>query len=102
MVDQVSKGKPIQLPYSIKVSFGDDGSPMAAYIRFRQGKSAETREIKADTLLADYDQFGNLLGLELLGPVSVQVLIRAVPDEALRPSFRKWVNKNVPPSLRAA
>ncbi len=37
----------------------------AAYLQFKPGKSAETKEVDSDILM-DYDKKGNVLGIEVL------------------------------------
>lgn len=85
--------------FQISITSRADGSPLAAYIRLRPGRSVRTEEIEPDVLMADYDEFSHLLGLEILAPVNVNVLINAVPDASLRTSFKAFVRKSVPGGL---
>jgi uncharacterized protein YuzE len=81
--------------FEISLSARDDGTLEAAYIRFRHGKSRRTQEILEDTLLADYDARGNLLGLEVLAPVPLSELAKLV-EQSRRASFRKFLKRAVP------
>ncbi len=67
--------KPISL--SIDVTMDErTNKPLAAYIKIRDGFSAETRVVEPGKAFADYDDDGDLLGIELLAPCSVSVLDR--------------------------
>jgi uncharacterized protein YuzE len=79
--------------FEISVSGRDDGTLEAAYIRFRMGDVATTKELEEDTLIADYDADGNLLGVEILAPVQLSHIERLV-DRQRRPAFRVFVKKN--------
>jgi len=83
------------LGFELSVSARDDGTLEAAYIRFRTGKSKRTREIIEDTLIADYDEHDNLLGLEILAPVKLSDLAKLV-EQPRRNSFRKFVKHSGP------
>jgi uncharacterized protein YuzE len=50
------------------------GRVQAVYFYVREGFAAETREISEGRAFADYDEAGQLLGVELLGPCAVTVL----------------------------
>lgn len=64
---------------------------VAAYLRIRPGKSAETREFDGGNVFADYDDNGALLGIEMLGPCKVEVLVDKVA---------KWESEDVREYLR--
>lgn len=61
---------------TLELSFSavDPRRVVAAYIRFIAGKVARTVEVVPDVLFADYDSKGDLMGLELLGPISAAQL----------------------------
>jgi len=84
--------------FELLVSARDDGTIEAAYFRFKRGKSARSDEIIEDTLIADYDQSGELLGIEVLAPVKVSQLAKLV-EQSRRPSFRRFARESGPPSL---
>ncbi len=66
--------KPTFLP-SLRLSVNEEtGAIRAAYLRVREGEVAETREVAEGRVYADYDANDSLLGIELLGPCSVEVL----------------------------
>lgn len=61
--------------FSIDVSVDEEtGRLMACYINLREGQAAETRELQPGRAYADYDDEGQLIGIELLGPCSLTVL----------------------------
>jgi uncharacterized protein YuzE len=84
--------------YELSVCGSHDGAPEAAYIRFREGKVARTREVVEDTLLADYNSKGKLVGVEILGPVSLTAIARLL-DEPRRKSLRRFLRLTAPPAL---
>jgi uncharacterized protein YuzE len=87
--------------FELSVSGRADGTVEAVYIRFSQAPVAETRELKRNLLVADYDARGRLVGVELLGPVSVSFVVQLVDDEQ-RDSFRRFIQSNLPRAFRKA
>ena len=85
------------LGYELALSGRDDGTLECAYLRFKKGKVAKTVEVVTDTLMADYDAGGELIGLEIL-PVKLATLAKLAP-ETRRPSFRKFVRGSAPATL---
>ena len=72
-------GKP---KFRLEVSFRETtGEPVAANLRIREGKVAETREVCEGVAFADYSADGELLGIELLAPCDVEVLDRLAEQE---------------------
>ena len=49
-------------------------------------------------VLADYDSRGRLVGIEILGPVKIQMLTRLI-DKEHRVAFRRFAKENIPGSL---
>jgi uncharacterized protein YuzE len=86
------------LGFELSVSARDDGTLEAAYIRFRSGKVNRSCEVIEDTLIADYDEHDNLLGVEILAPVKLSELAKLV-EQPRRTSFRKFVKHSGPPCL---
>ena len=84
--------------YQVSTSMGGDGTIEAIYVRFANGKVAETRELDEDVLLADYDANGVLLGIEILAPVKISRLARLVDQDKRRP-FRKAMRNAAPPDF---
>lgn len=82
----------------------DDGEILAVYFRVRKGNSAECIESEDGAVVADYDKDGNLLGVELLAPCSVQVLDRIARREppSSRTRVRNFLRNNVPRRMIAA
>jgi hypothetical protein len=61
----------------MEVSFNETtGEPVGAYLRVREGKVKETKEVSEGVAFADYGEDGLLLGIELLAPCQVEVLDR--------------------------
>lgn len=78
-----------------------DGRLRAAYIHVRKTKATRTKEVVKDTVLADYDYRGRLVGIEILGPCKIQVLLKLVSAEH-RSAFRRFARESIPPSLLPA
>jgi Protein of unknown function (DUF2283) len=57
------------------------GGIRAAYLRVHHGEVAETREVSEGRAFADYTDDGTLLGIELLGPCTVELLDRVSAKE---------------------
>ena len=90
-----------KIQFEISLTAGPDGRLVAGYIHLRKAKAARTKVIVEDTVLADYDSRGNLIGIEILGPVKIQILTRLV-DSPNRVAFRRFATANLPPTLREA
>ena len=84
--------------FEISLTGGPDGRLRAAYIYLRKAKVARTKEIVGDTVLADYDARGGLVGIEILGPVKIQVLVQLIEKEH-RAAFRRFAKESIPASL---
>ena len=70
------------IKFSLSISIDETtGAVRMAYLRVRDGKSVETREHSNGLALADYDQHGNLIGVELLAPCSGKILNRITASE---------------------
>src|SRR5262245_14932719 len=68
--------------FRLEVSFNEaTGEPVAAYLRIREGKVTETKEVSEGVAFADYGADGYLLGVELLAPCGVEVLDRLSEKE---------------------
>src|SRR5947199_266190 len=75
------------------------GAPVAAYLRVREGKVAETREVKEGVAFADYDGQGALLGVELLAPCQAADLDRVAASEP--EPVRRFLRAGAPRALVA-
>lgn len=71
--------------FHFEVSFNEAGEPVAGYLRVREGKVAQTKEVSAGLVFADYAADGSLLGVELLGPCDARVLDPLVTRTRSRP-----------------
>ncbi|MCI0380697.1 MAG: DUF2283 domain-containing protein [Gemmataceae bacterium] len=68
--------------FRLEVSYNETtGDPVAAYVRVREGKVAQTKEISAGVAFADYAADGSLLGIELLEPCRIDILERVAEKE---------------------
>ena len=84
--------------FEISLTGDSDGRLRAAYIHLRKTKVSRTREIVEDMVLADYDSQNRLVGIEILGPVKIQILARLI-DKKDRSAFRRFAKENIPVSL---
>jgi hypothetical protein len=68
--------------FRMEISYDEtSGEPVAAYLRVRGGEVAQTKEISEGVAFADYDDAGQLLGVELLAPCGADVLDRVSENE---------------------
>jgi uncharacterized protein YuzE len=84
--------------FRLEVSYNETtGEPVAAYLRVREGKVVETKEISEGIAFADYAADGLLLGVELLAPCQVEVLDRLSEKEPepVRRFLRRGVRKEM-------
>ncbi len=87
-----------ELGFEISISGRNDGTLEAVYITVRDGMAAKTKEVIEDILLADYDNRGRLVGIEILAPVKISKLTPLV-DEKRRKPFRNFVKMQAPQDL---
>lgn len=83
--------------FEISGTIGTEGRVELAYIRFAGATVAKTVEIDGDRLLADYDEHGNLVGIEILAPVNTVKLQAIVPADQLAA-----IERALPEILKAA
>jgi hypothetical protein len=84
--------------FRLEVSYHETtGEPVAAYLRIREGKVAQTKEISEGIVFADYGADGVLLGIELLAPCQVAVLerISEKEPEPVRQFLQRGVRKEM-------
>ena len=84
--------------FRLEVSYSETtGDPVAAYVRVREGRVAQTKEIGDGFAFADYSADGVLLGIELLAPCSLEVLERVVEKESepVRQFLRRGLRKEM-------
>jgi uncharacterized protein YuzE len=68
--------------FTLEVSVDEEtGRLMACYLHVRKGEVAETKELDPGRAYADYNEAGQLIGVELLGPCAVSVLDRLAESE---------------------
>src|SRR5262245_48503740 len=86
--------------FNVSVSVDEQtGQVMAVYFQVRDGDAAETREVPEGRAFADYDQQGQLLGVELLAPCGADVFdsIAAQEPEEVRQFFRRTAPREMVP-----
>ena len=88
----------MKIRFELSISGRDDGTLEAVYISLRDAKVHKTEEVKRNTLTADYDAHGNLVGIEILAPVQLSKITR-LAEQPVRGSFRKFVKRSVPEEL---
>ena len=87
----------ISFDVSIEVDHST-GVVQAVYFRVRKGKVAETREFEDGSVFADYDNAGNLLGVEMLAPCKTTVFDKIAASEPAvsGPTVKKFLKRNAP------
>ncbi len=88
----------VGIQFEISLTAGPDGKLLAGYIHLRKSKAARTKVVVEDTVMADYDSRGNLIGIEILGPVQIKILARLV-DSTDRAAFRRFAKASLPKDL---
>ncbi len=85
--------------FRLEVSYHETtGDPIAAYLRVREGKVAETREAIEGIAFADYGSDGFLLGIELLAPCRGEQLVELLSEqepESVRAFLRNGVRREM-------
>lgn len=87
--------------FGLTVNARSDGSLEAAYLQISKGQVAHTEEIVESVLLLDFDHDENLLGIEILAPVSIEQVMEIAErlDSQKKSSFKNFVQSSVPPAL---
>ncbi len=83
-----------KIHFQVTMTGGDDGRVQAVYVYLRKATVAKTKEVVKDTVMADYDSRGRLVGIEILGPAEIRVLAKLV-DAGHRAEFRRLA-KDIP------
>ncbi len=84
--------------FEVSISGRDDGTVEAIYVKFLPDTVAKTVEVEQDELLVDYNENGDVVGIEILAPVKLAQLTDLV-EQGLRDSFRKFVRTTLPDSF---
>ena len=87
----------ISFDVSIEVDHST-GVVQAVYFRVRKGKVADTKEFADGNVFADYDNAGNLLGVELLAPCKATVFDKIAASEPAdsEPRVKKFLKRSAP------
>ena len=82
----------------------ETGDVLSVYFQIRKGKVHETREFADGAAFADYNSYGELLGIELLGPCQVSVVDQLAANEPLvmRQRTKKFMKTAGPRQMVAA
>jgi uncharacterized protein YuzE len=89
------------IKFELSVSVDENsGAVRMAYLRVRDGQSAETKEFADGLALADYDEMGQLIGVEFLAPCGVQIL-ETIANQEPEP-VRRFLYEAAPRSLVVA
>src|SRR5260221_11413554 len=88
---------PIRFSMQVEVE-ESTGEVTAVYFQVREGKAAKVKEFADGTVFANYNQKGELLGVEMLAACEVSVLdkIAAVEPKPLRARTRNFLRKSAP------
>lgn len=90
--------------FALSVSARHDGTLEAAYIKMSNAEVASTKELSKSALLADFDVDGNLVGIEILAPVTISEVLNLadVLQSGQNQAFCKFVWQSAPPALVTA
>jgi hypothetical protein len=75
------------------------GRQMAVYFQVRRGKAAKVREFENGNAFANYDEQGELLGNEMLGPCHIKAVDRIAKQD---PDVKRFVRANAPRKMLLA
>ena len=88
-------------PFCLNVSFNETtGQPVAAYLHIRDVTPAVTKEVKEGVAFVGCDVQGVLLGIELLGPCSINILDSVLSTEP--GPVRRFIQGGTPRELVCA
>ncbi|MCH7987788.1 MAG: DUF2283 domain-containing protein [Planctomycetes bacterium] len=81
-----------ELNFNVTVTTDDtSGQVLSAYFQIRKGKVHETREFADGAAFADYNNRGELIGIELLAPCRVTIVNQLAANES--PTVRQRTKK---------
>jgi uncharacterized protein YuzE len=84
-----------QISFEVSLSARGDGTVEAMYLLLSNEPVVETRELDGDTLLADYDENDELVGIEVLAPVPITKLLAFI-NPPLREPIRRFLTQTGP------
>jgi uncharacterized protein YuzE len=84
--------------FEVSISGRDDGTVEAIYVKFLPDAVAKTVEVEQDELLVDYNENGDVVGIEILAPVKLAQLTDLV-EQGQRDSFLRFIRTTVPDSF---
>ena len=94
----MAKSQDESIGFEISTSGDEDGEIESAYIYLSHNPVARSRTHKAEVLMADYDAAGDIVGIEIVGPVRIADLVKLAEPE-LREAFERFVRGAAPPAL---
>ena len=85
----------------LTVSAREDGALEAAYVQLSNGKVVRTQEIVPSVFLVDFDEGGNVVGLEILAPVKISTVLEVAEKWAgpQREAFNEFMKNYAPPAI---
>jgi hypothetical protein len=69
------------------------GEFLAAYFQVRPGRAAKVREYEGGNALANFNEAGELLGIELLGPCRLEIVDKIAKQD---PEVKRFVRSHAP------
>ena len=79
------------------------GHVLSAYFQVRRGKVHETREFADGAAFADYNKYGELLGIEVLAPCKATIVDQLAANESvdLRRQTKEFMRRAGPREMIA-
>ena len=88
---------------AVEISLSQRGELLeAAYFQFTAHEIAKTQEVVEGVLLVDLDAEGGIVGIELLGPIVIDQLKKAISDPGCIDVLWALLSKRAPEFARAA
>lgn len=69
------------------------GELLAVYFQVRRGHAAKVREYENGNAFANFNEDGELLGIEMIGPCSVQVMDKIAKKDR---DVKRFIRSNAP------
>ena len=88
-----------ELDFDISVTTdGNSGEVISVYFQIRKGKVHDTREYAEGAAFADYNNRGELIGIELLAPCRVSIVDKLAANESVtvRRKTKKYLREAGP------
>jgi hypothetical protein len=92
------------IAFDVQVTTDDTtGVVQSVYFKIRGGRVLQTVEFEDGAAFADYNRYGELIGIELLGPCKVSVVDKLAANESkeARLKVKEYVKNSGPRALVA-